>query len=81
MCDSSITINGQPTEPTLCTSRTASVVVYTFWPMSGTHANLQRYFSLTNFPETTATKLPVLMQMNGYGGDSKARGLALAVPV
>lgn len=59
-------------EPTLCTSRDASIIVYTFWPMSGTNSNVQRYFSLTNFPSTAPTTLlPVVIQMNGYGGDSK----------
>ena len=75
-CDSTVTITGQPTEPTLCTERNAAVVVYTFWPMTGANADTQRYFSILNFPSTTNTKLPVMIQMKGYGGDGilSARG-------
>ena len=73
-CDDTVTITGKPTEPTLCTDRNAAVVVYTFWPMTGSNANTQRYFSILNFPSTTLTKkLPVMIQIKGYGGDGILR--------
>ncbi len=67
MCDASVTITGQPASPTLCTPSSEAVSVYTFWDGSAVG---QRYFSVFNLAGGSSPK-PVLIQVNGYSGDSK----------
>ena len=67
------TISGAPSTPTLCTATDSDVLVYTFYPHTGTIASTARYFSVVNLPSTApATKQPVVLFSSGYGGDKRA---------
>ena len=63
MC--SVSVSGSPATPTLCTGAADEVLVYTLFVDS-----VQRYFSLVNMPSASSAQ-PVVMMMQGYGGDSK----------
>ena len=58
----------------------ASPLAYTFYPMSGSYASTQRYFSVMNLPTSVPAggPQPVMIMVNGYDCDSKVSGSATA---
>lgn len=66
--------SGEPKEPTLCANDGIGGHVYTYWPMKGEFQNVQRFFSVINFPQSKPQNPPaVVISVKGYGGDGVLR--------